>query len=62
MAVSSRQFSFSFAGPKNLDDILKKEFVENKNTTEISDLWYTYHEGKVGKVYYTKIHDKIVHY
>ena len=51
MAVSSRQFSFSFAGPKKLDDILKKELIENKNTTEISDLWYTYHEGKVREFY-----------
>eukprot|EP00539_Tryblionella_compressa_P006912 CAMPEP_0178763672 /NCGR_PEP_ID=MMETSP0744-20121128/17317_1 /TAXON_ID=913974 /ORGANISM="Nitzschia punctata, Strain CCMP561" /LENGTH=207 /DNA_ID=CAMNT_0020418665 /DNA_START=50 /DNA_END=670 /DNA_ORIENTATION=- len=41
-----RCFSFSFAGPKNLDDILKKELVADKSSTEISDMWYTYHENK----------------
>mmetsp|Transcript_10208 Transcript_10208/g.21507 ORF Transcript_10208/g.21507 Transcript_10208/m.21507 type:complete len:226 (-) Transcript_10208:284-961(-) len=43
---SKRCFSFSFAGPKKLHDILKKELVEDKSRTEISDLWYTYHESK----------------
>jgi hypothetical protein len=33
-------------GPKRLDDIVKKELLVNKSATEISDLWYTYHEGK----------------
>jgi hypothetical protein len=33
-------------GPKRLNDILKKELIEKKSATEISDLWYTYHEGK----------------
>lgn len=33
-------------GPKTLEDILKKELVHDKTATEISDLWYTYHEGK----------------
>mmetsp|Transcript_19799 Transcript_19799/g.45164 ORF Transcript_19799/g.45164 Transcript_19799/m.45164 type:complete len:226 (+) Transcript_19799:214-891(+) len=43
---SKRCFSFSFAGPKKLHDILKKELVEDKSRTEISGLWYTYHESK----------------
>ncbi|KAG7369847.1 ATP11 protein [Nitzschia inconspicua] len=43
---SRRNLSFSFAGPKTLDDILKKDLVKDKTPTEISDLWYTYHEGK----------------
>ncbi len=46
IATATRCFSFSFAGPKTLDDVLKKELVKDKNATEISDLWYTYHEGK----------------
>jgi len=45
-ASSNRYFSFSFAGPKKLHDILKKELVEDKSKTEVSDLWYSYHEGK----------------
>ena len=44
---SRRLFSgFSFAGPKKLHDILKKELIEDKTRTEISDLWFTYHESK----------------
>ena len=42
----SRNFSFSFAGPKNLNDILKKDLVQDKSRTEVADIWYTYHEGK----------------
>mmetsp|Transcript_8843 Transcript_8843/g.21610 ORF Transcript_8843/g.21610 Transcript_8843/m.21610 type:complete len:226 (+) Transcript_8843:76-753(+) len=41
-----RYLSFSFAGPKKLHDILKKELVEDKSKTEISELWYSYHENK----------------
>jgi len=41
-----RRFSFSFAGPKKLNDILNKELIQDKTRTEISDLWYTYHENK----------------
>ncbi|KAL3922971.1 MAG: hypothetical protein SGILL_001919 [Bacillariaceae sp.] len=44
--VQARCFSFSFAGPKVLDDILKKDLVDDKSATEISDMWYSYHEGK----------------
>lgn len=46
VGVTERYFSFSFAGPKKLHDILKKELVEDKSKTEISELWYSYHEGK----------------
>jgi len=42
-----RQFSFSFAGPKKLDDVLKSELVQDKTGTEVADIWYTYHEEKV---------------
>lgn len=45
--LTRRSFSFNFAGPKKLHDILKKELVEDKSKTEIADLWYQYHEGKV---------------
>mmetsp|Transcript_23516 Transcript_23516/g.65269 ORF Transcript_23516/g.65269 Transcript_23516/m.65269 type:complete len:228 (+) Transcript_23516:151-834(+) len=44
--VIERCFSFSFAGPKKLQDILKKELVGDKTPTEISEMWYSYHEGK----------------
>mmetsp|Transcript_11241 Transcript_11241/g.14812 ORF Transcript_11241/g.14812 Transcript_11241/m.14812 type:complete len:225 (+) Transcript_11241:143-817(+) len=44
--ISVRQLSFSFLGPKKLEDVLKKELVEGKSATEVADLWYTYHEGK----------------
>ena len=44
---SARHLSFSFAGPKKLDDVLKKELVQDKSGTELADIWYTYHEGKV---------------
>ena len=46
-----RLFSFSFAGPKSLDDILKKDMVANKTKAEVADLWFTYHESRVRKIY-----------
>jgi len=45
-SVTDRCFSFSFAGPKKLDDILKKELVDDKSRSEVSDMWYSYHEDK----------------
>ena len=45
---TKRCFSFTFAGPRTLDEILKKELTEDKSATEVADLWYTYHENKVG--------------
>mmetsp|Transcript_8036 Transcript_8036/g.22331 ORF Transcript_8036/g.22331 Transcript_8036/m.22331 type:complete len:224 (-) Transcript_8036:688-1359(-) len=45
-----RNFSFSFAGPRKLEDVLKTELVEGKSGTEITDVWLTYHEGKEGVV------------
>lgn len=44
---SCRQFSFSFAGPRVLDEIIKKDMLESKSGAEISDIWYTYHESRV---------------
>ena len=46
-SMVERFFSFNFAGPKTLDDILKKELVEDKSATEVADIWYSYHENKV---------------
>lgn len=45
--AAERWFSFNFAGPKQLDDILKKDLVEDKSATDVADIWYTYHENKV---------------
>jgi hypothetical protein len=42
-----RNFSFTFAGPRNLDEIIKKDLVEDKTGAEVADVWYTYHETKV---------------
>eukprot|EP00934_Nitzschia_sp_Nitz4_P001343 Nitzschia sp. Nitz4//scaffold174_size87051//10180//11038//NITZ4_005100-RA/size87051-augustus-gene-0.54-mRNA-1//1//CDS//3329538845//1343//frame0 len=44
--VATRSLSFTFAGPRKLDDILKKELVEDKSSEDITDLWYTYHENQ----------------
>jgi hypothetical protein len=47
---NARCFSgFSFAGPKTLEEILKKDLVGDKSATEVADLWYSYHESKVTK-------------
>lgn len=43
---SRRQLSFSFAGPRVLDEIIKKDMLESKSGAEISDIWYTYHESR----------------
>ena len=42
-----RDLSFSFAGPRQLDEILKTDMVEDKDGTEVSDLWFSYHDSKV---------------
>lgn len=44
---SSRTLSFSFAGPQKLDEVLKKDLVEDKTGSEVADLWKSYHKGKV---------------
>ena len=41
-----KRSNFSFAGPRKLNDILKTELLQDKSSTEISDMWMTYHEGK----------------
>lgn len=38
--------SLTFAGLRSLNDIVKKELLENKTPAEIADIWYTYHETK----------------
>ena len=37
---------FSFAGAKNLEDILKLDLIEDKSKAEVSDIWLTYHEER----------------
>jgi hypothetical protein len=46
---NARCFSFVFAGPRDLNTILKKELVEGKSRAEVADLWYSYHENKVSE-------------
>lgn len=44
---SRRSFSFSFVGPRKLEDIIKKDLIKDKEGTEIADIWFTYHEETV---------------
>lgn len=46
---SVRSFSFTFAGPRSLEEIIKKELVEDKTRSELEDIWKTYHEQKVSR-------------
>lgn len=46
-ASRKRNLSFSFAGPRQLDEILKKDMVIDKSASEVSDLWFAYHDSKV---------------
>ncbi|KAL7580074.1 hypothetical protein ACA910_005059 [Epithemia clementina (nom. ined.)] len=41
-----RFLSFSFAGPKRLNDVIKAELVQDMTGNEVADLWYSYHETK----------------
>jgi hypothetical protein len=43
----TRSFSFSFVGPKTLEDVLKKDLIAGKSATEVADIWFSYHEKKV---------------
>jgi hypothetical protein len=45
--ATTRNFSFTFAGPRTLDEIIKKDLMEDKTGTEVADVWYSYHETKV---------------
>jgi len=45
--TATRALSFSFSGPKKLDDVVKKELLESKSEVEVKDIWLTYHENKV---------------
>jgi hypothetical protein len=45
VTTTKRSFSFIFTG-RRLEDILKKELIQDKTSTEVADLWYTYHENK----------------
>lgn len=38
--------NFNYAGPRKLSDVLKVEMFDDKSSSEISDMWMTYHEGK----------------
>jgi hypothetical protein len=42
-----RCLSFSFAGPRQLDEVLKKDLLADKSGTEIADTWFSYHDSKV---------------
>lgn len=50
MSRPRRNFSFSFVGPKTLDDVIKKELVTEKSGAEVADIWYSYHENKVSRI------------
>lgn len=41
-----RNFSFSFAGPRKLDDIIKTDLMKEKKGSEIAEIWCTFHEDK----------------
>lgn len=50
-APCRRSLSFSFAGPRNLDDIIKKDRVpEDMSGSDVSDMWFSYHDGKEGVI------------
>jgi hypothetical protein len=48
----TRSFSFSFVGPKTLEDVLKKDLMAGKSATEVADIWFSYHEKKVRTCFY----------
>ena len=51
-----RYLSFSFVGPKTLDDIMKKDKMVGKSASELSDLWFAYHDSKVRSAIYFTFH------
>ena len=44
--IKRRLSGFSFAGPRNLNEIMKTDLLHDKKKAEISDIWMTYHENK----------------
>ena len=48
--AGKRYMSFSFAGPRTLNEIMKKEMVEDKKGNEVSDIWFSYHDSKDGVI------------
>ena len=39
----------SYGDYLHLNAILNKELVENKSSTEVAAIWYSYHENKVSE-------------
>mmetsp|Transcript_26650 Transcript_26650/g.37555 ORF Transcript_26650/g.37555 Transcript_26650/m.37555 type:complete len:215 (+) Transcript_26650:114-758(+) len=42
----SRSFSFSFAGPRKLEEIVKLDLLEGKTAEEVTEIWKSYHDTK----------------
>ena len=47
LRISKRFMSFTFAGPRKLDELIKKDAFDGKTSSEVKDIWYSYHEEKV---------------
>lgn len=48
LAMPTARTTFSFAGPRKLDDVIKTSLLENKTGSELAEIWCSYHETKVG--------------
>lgn len=48
--VTGRSFSFSFTGPRKLEDIIKKDLVDDKDPNELASIWNEYHKDKEGVI------------
>lgn len=46
IAMPTVRTTFSFAGPRKLDDVIKTSLLENKTGSELADIWCSYHETK----------------
>jgi len=46
LAMPTTRTTFSFAGPRVLDDVIKTSLLENKTGSELADIWCSYHETK----------------
>mmetsp|Transcript_21698 Transcript_21698/g.33123 ORF Transcript_21698/g.33123 Transcript_21698/m.33123 type:complete len:219 (+) Transcript_21698:28-684(+) len=43
---ATRCLSFSYAGPRSLDEILKLDLIADKSSEEVSAMWEAYHANK----------------
>ena len=50
--------TFSWTGPRSLNEIIKKELLIGKSAEEVSSIWKEYHDEKVSATFMLSVSEK----